>query len=78
MLDERDDSVLRQVDEIPNVKPESTPAVQACDPQNVQSEPEAARAARLEARQWKELKVEYGDLPGIYARLSKLKLTGMT
>ncbi|KAI7797054.1 hypothetical protein IRJ41_011934 [Triplophysa rosa] len=77
VLDDREDSVLRQVDQIPNIKSESGTAVPACDPQNVQSEPEAARAARLEVRQWKELKVEYSDLPGIYARLSKIKLTAL-
>lgn len=77
LLDDREDSVLRQVDQIPNVKPEPGTAMPARDPQNVQSEPEAVKAARLEARQWKELKVEYSDLPGIYGRLSKLKLTAL-
>uniref|UniRef100_A0A9J8B5M6 Protoheme IX farnesyltransferase, mitochondrial n=1 Tax=Cyprinus carpio carpio TaxID=630221 RepID=A0A9J8B5M6_CYPCA len=61
VLDDPDDSVVSQVQQIPALKPE----------------PEAARAARLEARQWKELKVEYSDLPGIYARLSKIKLTAL-
>lgn len=73
MLDDRDDSVVRQVQQIPALKPEPGTVAPPCDP----TEPEAARAARLEARQWKELKVEYSDLPGIYARLSKLKLTGI-
>lgn len=77
VLDDREDSVLRQVDQLPNIKSDSGTEVPACAPQNVQSEPEAARAARLEARQWKELKVEFSDLPGIYARLSKIRLTGM-
>lgn len=78
MLDDREDVVLRQVDQIPNVKPEPGTTMPACDAQNIQSEPEAVKAARLEARQWRELKVKYSDLPGIYGRLSKLKLTGMT
>nr|XP_055031332.1 protoheme IX farnesyltransferase, mitochondrial [Misgurnus anguillicaudatus] len=77
VLDDRDESVLRQVHQIQDVKPESDTAVPPCDPQNVQGEPEAAKAARLEARQWKELRVEYSDLPGIYARLSKIKLTAL-
>ncbi|XP_056628112.1 protoheme IX farnesyltransferase, mitochondrial [Triplophysa dalaica] len=77
VLDDREDSVLRQVDQLPNIKSDSGTEVTACDPQNVQTEPEAARAARLEARQWKELKVEFSDLPGIYARLSKIKLTAL-
>ncbi|KAA0724963.1 Protoheme IX farnesyltransferase, mitochondrial [Triplophysa tibetana] len=74
VLDDREDSVLRQVDQLPNIKSDSGTEVPACDPQN---EPEAARAARLEARQWKELKVEYSDLPGVYARLSKIRLTAL-
>ncbi|XP_026106393.1 protoheme IX farnesyltransferase, mitochondrial-like [Carassius auratus] len=73
VLDVRDDSVVSQVQQIPALKPEPGTVVPPCDP----TEPEAARAARLEARQWKELKIEYSDLPGIYARLSKLKLTAL-
>uniref|UniRef100_A0A9J8A3C1 Protoheme IX farnesyltransferase, mitochondrial n=1 Tax=Cyprinus carpio carpio TaxID=630221 RepID=A0A9J8A3C1_CYPCA len=73
VLDDPDDSVVSQVQQIPALKPEPGTAVPSCD----QAEPEAARAARLEARQWKELKVEYSDLPGIYARLSKIKLTAL-
>lgn len=34
-----------------------------------------AREARLD-KQWKQLKVDVGDLPDIYARLAKIKLTG--
>ncbi|XP_016144506.1 protoheme IX farnesyltransferase, mitochondrial isoform X1 [Sinocyclocheilus grahami] len=73
VLDDRDDSVVSQVQQIPALKPQPGTVVPPCDP----VEPEAARTARLEARQWKELKVEYSDLPGIYARLSKLKLTAL-
>ncbi|KAK2876189.1 hypothetical protein Q8A67_020285 [Cirrhinus molitorella] len=73
VLDDRDDSLVSQVQQIPALKPEPGTVVPPCDP----AEPEAARAARLEARQWKELKVEYSDLPGIYGRLSKLKLTAL-
>ncbi|XP_060796292.1 protoheme IX farnesyltransferase, mitochondrial [Neoarius graeffei] len=71
-LEERDDVVLRQIQEIPDVKPVSGVADPGAD-----DEPEAVREARIEARQWKELSVDYSELPGIYARLSKLKLTAL-
>ncbi|XP_026121915.1 protoheme IX farnesyltransferase, mitochondrial-like [Carassius auratus] len=73
VLDDRDDSVVSHIQQIPALKPEPGTVLPSCD----QAEPEAARAARLEARQWKELKVDYSDLPGIYARLSKIKLTAL-
>ncbi|XP_026109842.1 protoheme IX farnesyltransferase, mitochondrial [Carassius auratus] len=73
VLDDRDDSVVSHVQQIPALKPQPGTVLPSCD----QAEPEAARAARLEARQWKELKVDYSDLPGIYARLSKIKLTAL-
>ena len=38
-------------------------------------ETDEAREARLD-RQWKELKVDVSDLPGVYARLAKSRLTG--
>lgn len=38
-------------------------------------ETDEAREARLD-KQWKQLKVDVGDLPDVYARLSKFKLTG--
>ncbi|XDV44169.1 hypothetical protein PO909_012499 [Leuciscus waleckii] len=74
-LEDRDDSLVRQVQQIPALEPGTV--VPPCDSKNLQDEPEATRAARLEARQWKESRVEYSDLPGIYARLSKLKLTAL-
>ncbi|CDR00675.1 unnamed protein product [Oncorhynchus mykiss] len=43
---------------------------------HVQVESDEAREARLE-RQWKELKVDLAELPDVYAKLSKIKLTGM-
>lgn len=42
---------------------------------HVQVETDEAREARLD-RQWKQLKVDVTDLPDIYARLAKIKLTG--
>lgn len=41
----------------------------------VHVESEEAKEARLD-RQWKEIKVNVTDLPDIYARLAKVKLTG--
>lgn len=42
---------------------------------HVQVETDEAKEARLD-RQWKQLKLDVADLPGIYSRLSKIKLTG--
>ncbi|XP_009958477.1 PREDICTED: protoheme IX farnesyltransferase, mitochondrial-like, partial [Leptosomus discolor] len=36
-----------------------------------------ARAESKDDRQWKEMKLQLGDLPGILARLSKIKLTAL-
>ncbi|KAF4084814.1 hypothetical protein AMELA_G00110360 [Ameiurus melas] len=71
-LEERGDPVLRQIQELPGVKPVSGVTIP-----NAADEPEAVRQARIEARQWKELSVDYSELPGIYARLSKIKLTAL-
>lgn len=43
---------------------------------HVRVETDEAKQARLD-KQWKQLKVDVADLPGIYSRLSKIKLTGM-
>ncbi|XP_029383386.1 protoheme IX farnesyltransferase, mitochondrial [Echeneis naucrates] len=43
---------------------------------HVQVESQEAREARLD-RQWKQLKVDVSDLPDIYARLAKIKLTAL-
>ncbi|KAM9832559.1 protoheme IX farnesyltransferase, mitochondrial [Neosynchiropus ocellatus] len=43
---------------------------------HVQVETDEAKEARLD-RQWKQLKVEVSDLPDIYARLAKIKLTAL-
>ncbi|XP_017557257.1 protoheme IX farnesyltransferase, mitochondrial [Pygocentrus nattereri] len=76
MLDDRDDTVI-QIQQIPTIKPQSGVVVPGSEASSLQDEPEAARQAHLEARQWKELRVEYSDLPGVYARLSKIKLTAL-
>lgn len=112
IVDERDDSVERQVQRIPTIDPGVTDA----DPQpgdvtskaqpeistlkaatedavlpkksmsstvansdetpHVQVETDEAREARLD-RQWKQLKVDVADLPDVYARLAKIKLTAL-
>uniref|UniRef100_A0A3Q3X8W8 Protoheme IX farnesyltransferase, mitochondrial n=1 Tax=Mola mola TaxID=94237 RepID=A0A3Q3X8W8_MOLML len=43
---------------------------------HVQVESEEAREARLD-KQWKQLKLDVADLPDVYARLSKIKLTAL-
>lgn len=43
---------------------------------HVQVETTHTKEARLE-RQWKQLKVELADLPNVYARLAKIKLTAL-
>lgn len=73
-LEERVDAVLGQVQEIQEADVKPVPRVEVPSTEN---EPEAVRQARLEARQWKELSVNYSELPGIYARLSKIKLTAL-
>lgn len=42
---------------------------------HVHVETDEAREARLD-RQWKQLKADVVDLPDVYARLAKIKLTG--
>lgn len=51
-------------------------AATADEPPHVHVETEEARQARLD-RQWKPLKVEVADLPDVYARLAKIKLTAL-
>ncbi|XP_076155199.1 protoheme IX farnesyltransferase, mitochondrial-like [Alosa pseudoharengus] len=85
MLEDRDDLVMQQIQQIPTIKPVAgvtvpvpVPGAAAAEtPVDLSNEPEADRQARIEARQWKELKVDYSELPDIYARLSKIKLTAL-
>ncbi|KAM4716040.1 protoheme IX farnesyltransferase, mitochondrial [Anableps anableps] len=46
------------------------------EPPHVHVETEEARQARLD-RQWKPLKVDVADLPDVYSRLAKIKLTAL-
>lgn len=111
IVDERDDSVERQVQRIPTIEPVvtdsvsqpddvtskaqpeisnlkpitedvavqndpvSSTVVSADEAPHVHVEPDEAREARLD-KQWKQLKVDVADLPDIYGRLAKIKLTG--
>ncbi|KAF0025699.1 hypothetical protein F2P81_022580 [Scophthalmus maximus] len=56
-----------------DVASRSTAAISHETP-HIQVESDEAREARLD-RQWKQLKVNVADLPDIYARLAKIKLT---
>ncbi|XP_037133772.1 protoheme IX farnesyltransferase, mitochondrial [Syngnathus acus] len=79
----------RQVQRIPTIEPTvqdlsksevaeetSNPATTSKETPHVQVETDEARDARLD-RQWKQMKVEAADLPDIYARLAKIKLTAL-
>lgn len=109
-MDERDDSIERQVQRISNIDPvtdtvpqpedvtsKAQPEISTLKPltedaavqkdsvsskvltsaetPHVHVETDEARDARLD-KQWKQLKVDVADLPEIYAKLSKIKLTG--
>lgn len=112
IVDERDDSVERQVQRIPTIDPVGTDAVSHPEQVNSKAQPESstwkptaedgtvqndsvsstvlssdetphvqietdeAREARLD-KQWKQLKVDVADLPDVYARLAKIKLTAL-
>lgn len=47
----------------------------SAEPPHIYVETEEVRQARLD-RQWKQLKLDLSELPDIYSRLSKIKLTG--
>lgn len=53
----------------------SSAAVTSNETPHVQVETAEERQTRLD-RQWKQLKADVTDLPDIYARLAKIKLTG--
>lgn len=96
IVDDRDDSIERQVQRIPaieqagpdSVKPPELSDVKlvaedvqtsppsAEETPHVQVETDETKEARLD-KQWKKLKVDVADLPSIYSRLTKIKLTGM-
>ena len=104
IVDDRDDSVERQVqrisaidplvaqtvseDDTSNTQPEistlkpmkedaavQNDSVSSTETPHVNVETDLAREARLE-KQWRQLKVDMEELPDVYARLAKIKLTG--
>ncbi|XP_061565008.1 protoheme IX farnesyltransferase, mitochondrial isoform X2 [Cololabis saira] len=85
IVDERDDSVETQVQRVPTInhvdadvvpKPDCDTTSSSVETPHIQVETEAQRNARLD-RQWKQLKVDVSELPDIYARLAKIKLTAL-
>ncbi|KAM4524761.1 protoheme IX farnesyltransferase, mitochondrial [Odontesthes bonariensis] len=112
IVDERDDSVERQLERIPTIthvvtetvphpedvageaRPEistlkptaeeaavqtgsvSLTGTSSDEPPHVHVETEEARQARLDT-QWKQLKVDVTELPDIFAKLAKIKLTAL-
>ncbi|XP_023672804.2 protoheme IX farnesyltransferase, mitochondrial [Paramormyrops kingsleyae] len=76
--EERDDAVIRDVQELPALRlppPSQTPPQEGVAPAR-EMQAGVPQEARSE-RQWRELKVEKGELLGVYARLSKIKLTAL-
>lgn len=96
IVDDRDDSIERQVQRIPAIDPAGPGSVNptqisdlklvaedvqtsppsAEETPHIQVETDEAKEARLD-KQWKLLKLDVADLPSIYSRLTKIKLTGM-
>ncbi|XP_041671629.1 protoheme IX farnesyltransferase, mitochondrial [Cheilinus undulatus] len=106
IVDERDDSIERQVQRIPTIDPvvadaetqaegvisKTQPELSSLDAASpdvtaekvltsvetphVHVESDEAREARLD-KQWKILKADVADLPDIYAKLAKIKLTAL-
>nr|XP_015212120.1 PREDICTED: protoheme IX farnesyltransferase, mitochondrial [Lepisosteus oculatus] len=80
----QEETVIRQVQQIPTLKPPPctvTLPSETCIHEGkasvpVSEEPATSQDAHKE-KQWKEVKVNLEDLPGIYARLSKIKLTAL-
>lgn len=58
------------------VVPEASSKVDSLEAPHIQEETELSKEARLE-RQWKQIKVELSDLPDVYAKLAKIKLTAL-
>ncbi|XP_033894206.1 protoheme IX farnesyltransferase, mitochondrial-like isoform X1 [Acipenser ruthenus] len=76
----QDETVIRQVQQISAIDQhpssvQSSKETLTQDTEGASSEEDPSTAQ--ETRQWKEIKVMLGDLPGIYARLSKIRLTAL-
>ncbi|XP_071373765.1 protoheme IX farnesyltransferase, mitochondrial isoform X1 [Centroberyx affinis] len=76
IVDERDDSVVRQVQQVPTIDSVSNVIATSDETPHVHVETSEAREARLD-RLWKELRVDLAELPDVYARLAKIKLTAL-
>ncbi|MBN3307565.1 COX10 protein, partial [Amia calva] len=80
-----EETVIRQVQRIPTIKP--PPSILTVpteigtqsdkEPGPPQDSPGPTTQDKHEERQWKEIKVKLDDLPGIYSRLSKIRLTAL-
>ncbi|KAI1886590.1 hypothetical protein AGOR_G00197370 [Albula goreensis] len=82
-LEDHDDTVVRQVQRVPAIRPVATALRQGREDKAAEAavgaeevEPEVERRAKLD-RQWKELNVDRAELLEVYARLSKIKLTAL-
>uniref|UniRef100_UPI00398ED0EE protoheme IX farnesyltransferase, mitochondrial-like isoform X2 n=1 Tax=Pristiophorus japonicus TaxID=55135 RepID=UPI00398ED0EE len=78
-----DEAVVRSVQQIPAITPHPSSlqegegnTTEKTAMAEVTEDEETTRDIR-EAKQWKEVKLQLSDLPGIYARLSKIKLTAL-
>ncbi|XP_072414441.1 protoheme IX farnesyltransferase, mitochondrial [Chiloscyllium punctatum] len=73
-----DEAVVRSVQQIPAIPshPSSLEENSTTERTAMAGDNETTQDIK-EAKQWKEMKVQLSDLPGIYARLSKIKLTAL-
>ncbi|XP_067914116.1 protoheme IX farnesyltransferase, mitochondrial isoform X2 [Heterodontus francisci] len=78
-----DEAVIQSVQQIPAITPHPSSLQESEDRMTAKTamadvvEDEVTAQDIREAKQWKEVKVQLSDLPGIYARLSKIKLTAL-
>lgn len=70
-----DEAASQTQSEISTSEATTGDAAVADETPHVHVETDEAREARLD-KQWKQLKVDVAELPDIYARLAKIKLTG--
>ncbi|XP_067860385.1 protoheme IX farnesyltransferase, mitochondrial isoform X2 [Heptranchias perlo] len=78
-----DEAVIRSVQQIPAITPHPSSLQEGDDSTTEKTamaevaEDKVTAQHIREAKQWKEVKLQLSDLPGIYARLSKIKLTAL-
>ncbi|XP_014340148.1 protoheme IX farnesyltransferase, mitochondrial isoform X1 [Latimeria chalumnae] len=77
----QDEAIIHQIQQIPTVKSFPPNVSLAHSDITTEKEPLAKVTEEpvldAEAKQWKEMKVQAADLPGVYARLSKIRLTAL-